>query len=398
MVQQPEILVHISAPGRIVDDARYRKEALGFLRFEAVARHVLLATTPKERDSVTKALEAQPATNVVEHLFGPVPEQTVSQTLWTKDRVVQRRRFPEADATSTTPRVLKPPLLQGTTPISLLPRPKTTKSPLVHIERTPAVERPRTAPTSSTTSQETSLLRRTQSDSWEPPPSVVPDSQPSQGILKRGITSSSPSPTHRGSSSTSKRRRLDSSPAFNAAPSAYGSPLAVILDPRVEVVAPFRSSASASTSFHQPASSPSPATSFPLELHPPRPPTGIAPFDSHLTLSLTNVSTILAVYFQPISHTRALDPLERGHWLLSTTAFSPEIKHKFWDFLTKFFDEGRAGWGVWCMREGETVKVYCWGEVVREVWCMLFLGSHRKINRVAARWIDSAGEVVVQMS
>lgn len=398
MVQQPEILVHISAPGRIVDDARYRKEALGFLRFEAVARHVLLANPPKERDPATEALEAQPATYVVDNILGPVPEQAVSQTLGTKDRVIQRRRFPAADATSTTPRALKPPLLQGTTPIALLQRPKTTISPLVHIERTPTVERPRTAPTSSSTSQETSSLRRTQSDSWEPPPSVVPDSQPSQGILKRGITSSSPSPTHREFLSTSKRRRLDSSPAFNAAPSAYGSPLAVISDPRVEVVAPFRSSASASTSSQQPASSPPPATSFPLELHPPRPPTGIAPFNSHLTVSLTNISTSLAVYFQPISQTRTLDPLERGHWLLSTTMFPPEIKHKFWDFLTKFVNEGRAGWGVWCMREGETVKVYCWGEVVREVWCLLFLASHRKINRVAARWVDSAGEAVVQMS
>ena len=42
-------------------------------------------------------------------------------------------------------------------------------------------------------------------------------------------------------------------------------------------------------------------------------------------------------------------------------------------------------------------KIYCWGEIVREVWLLLFIASHRKVIGAGAKWIDAAGEVVVVM-
>lgn len=48
-------------------------------------------------------------------------------------------------------------------------------------------------------------------------------------------------------------------------------------------------------------------------------------------------------------------------------------------------------------RPGEVVKVYCWGEVVGEVWIMLFIASGRKIKEVDARWVDAGGAAVVVM-
>jgi len=83
--------------------------------------------------------------------------------------------------------------------------------------------------------------------------------------------------------------------------------------------------------------------------------------------------------------------------------------------------EGRAGWGTWCVREyvdvvreeiivnegkdvgegesrrEEVAKIYCWGEVVGEIWLVLFLASSRKVKGVGARWIDAGGQVVVAM-
>ena len=401
MVQPPEILVHISAPSRIVDDARYRKEALGILGFEAVATHTLLASNSKRRGYGAEALDTLFATDVEEGLLQRKPDQTALQGSGKKHEGVRKRRAPVGDTISTTPgtSTLGASLfLQGRTPIPLLPRPNATKSPFIHVERTPAVERPRTAPTSSGSSQEASSLRRTQSDSWEPPPSIVPDSQPSYRPLKRGITSSSPSPTHRGSSPSPKRWRQSSSPAFYVAPSAHDSPLPVALKPKVEVFTHIRSSPPPPTSFKQVASPLSSNLHFPIEIHPPRPPPGTAHFKTHLTLSLTSVSAKLAGKYRPASQVRPLDPLERGHWLFSTAAFPLEIKKKFWDWFAVFLNEGRAGWGVWCIRERETVKVYCWGEVVKDVWCVLFLASHRKISGVGASWVDSGGKVVVQMS
>ena len=45
----------------------------------------------------------------------------------------------------------------------------------------------------------------------------------------------------------------------------------------------------------------------------------------------------------------------------------------------------------------EIVRVYCWGEVVGYIYILLFMGSHRKIRGMDARWIDAGGEVVIRM-
>ena len=91
-------------------------------------------------------------------------------------------------------------------------------------------------------------------------------------------------------------------------------------------------------------------------------------------------------------------------------------KQDFWDFLTKFVGCGQAGWGTWCIWEGqgpihpkdsdkenhepqprEVVKIYCWGEVVGEIWLLLFIASGRKVKEVGAQWVDAGGVAVVVM-
>lgn len=48
-------------------------------------------------------------------------------------------------------------------------------------------------------------------------------------------------------------------------------------------------------------------------------------------------------------------------------------------------------------QQGEVVKIYCWGEVVGEVWMLLFIASKRDIKGVGARWVDAGGVPVVLM-
>lgn len=101
-------------------------------------------------------------------------------------------------------------------------------------------------------------------------------------------------------------------------------------------------------------------------------------------------------------------------------------------FLEEVVGSGRAGWGVWCLiekvgaggdageedvstcateegptgkeqekaqgEEMERVKVYCWGEVVKEIWLVLFLASGRHIKGRGARWVDSGGMSVIRMT
>lgn len=45
----------------------------------------------------------------------------------------------------------------------------------------------------------------------------------------------------------------------------------------------------------------------------------------------------------------------------------------------------------------EVVKVYCWGEVVGEVWILLYIGSDKKVRDVEAKWVDAGGVAVVVM-
>ncbi|KAJ5455630.1 uncharacterized protein N7458_003894 [Penicillium daleae] len=114
----------------------------------------------------------------------------------------------------------------------------------------------------------------------------------------------------------------------------------------------------------------------------------------------------------------------------------------FWTFLAGFIArDARAGWGVWCIAEHietetETqtpihtntnttkdqdnyqdpntaihtatpttddafipilLKIYAWGEVAMHIYLMLYLASERRVRGMGLRWVDSWGEVVIQM-
>ena len=101
-----------------------------------------------------------------------------------------------------------------------------------------------------------------------------------------------------------------------------------------------------------------------------------------------------------------------------------------WDFLSEFVGKGRAGTNIWVIFEerskwaGEDeavgdcagnkiasgkevanvdrgvarIKVYCWGEVVSEIYAMLYLATKRKIHGCGAIWLDSRETAVIRMT
>lgn len=373
------------------------------------------------------------------------------------------------------------------TPWSNIPRKKALFN--IDVARTPdlPLPRPRTAPSDQTASVEIEPLlpRRTQSESnsWETPSAVIPDSQPSPPSLKRGSQISSDcdstntrhekkvrlqrfsSPVVENTSRVqvlsspipppvllpqAQTRILPSSPARRPRIPNRGGSTRVNCDPsssaeRTTQIALSSSQAlltprsskqlslpPSSSNHHQPQprsylspilplfwSSPHSFQEDPKILAPPPKPSS-KPFKTHLTPSLAILATKLPLlrfytHLQSTPPLRPLRVLERGHWTFPTTSFSPTGWNAFWEYLKDFIGAGRASWGVWCVvetcpdldskkRDGhngddrcKVCKVYCWGEIVPEIWLLLFMASHRQIKGCGAAWIDSGGEIIVQM-
>ena len=140
-----------------------------------------------------------------------------------------------------------------------------------------------------------------------------------------------------------------------------------------------------------------------LEVRPPPPPISSANMteDILITESLHQLVRKMPIekFFYVESQTRVLRPMERGYWLISCKTWKEELRRSNWDFLGGFIAQGKAGWGVWCVRDEnfETVRVYCWGCVVAHIYMLLFMSSERKVKGIGASWIGGDGEAVIIM-
>lgn len=382
MLPATELLVHISAPCAASDDARYRKEAQGYLLFKSANRHPLCRLDSSAEDGAKVA--SSPLLDVAPQVY--------------EDKETN----------------------QGNVDLPSLktPGPRPQKLPKIHVTRTPLDRRPKTAPASISCIKETpvSILdRRSQSDSRKQPASFIPDSQPSASLAispsKRRHRSKSPSPSSLLSSPSSKRRRLSSSGVSLPAEAPSSSSLQ---DRQLD----WKTSAS--------------SKSLCSILDPPPQPSN-TPFKTYITAPLALITAHLPlstfyISFQAQPPSRRLKIHERGHWSFSITSFSVEHKKKVWTYLEKFIGEGRAG-RVSCFLEEvkddiaedtnkgpatvhdrtlpyeeedgvgkeELLKIYCMGEAVPSIWLLLFIATTRRIKGCRAQWIDASGTVVVQM-
>ena len=417
------IFVHVSGPSRGADDTRYRLEVQGYLNFESVERHTISEAGSEQQGNPEKNFLCK--SNNVES--GP---QQPYQGLQGRHQLQltppisssTRPKSPAITTTHTFPSVSRSnrigtPAMSSPKPISAFPRTSVKETPLLLIEQTPAIFRPRTAPAVSPSTR-IAARRRAQSDSWHTPPSVIPDSQPTPSSVDQPFTSSSPylkrhsdfdspSPSRSSLSPNAKRQRVQD--PSSSLPQE---------EPLAENLPGFTSS---SLDPHFESSPPSICVETSSEVHPAKPRIGTGKFKTHLTSSLVKIreheQASRHEWFNPVLLTRNLNVLERGHWLISINSWDQKTKSAFWNDLKKWIGEGHAGWGVWSIREMvedvfnkdsneenqahgnqlEVAKVYCWGEVLREIWLVLLMASRKKINGIGAKWIDAGDVVVVVM-
>ncbi|KAI1756709.1 hypothetical protein F4782DRAFT_483760 [Xylaria castorea] len=140
-----------------------------------------------------------------------------------------------------------------------------------------------------------------------------------------------------------------------------------------------------------------------LEIRAPEPPTlelHIEPQDL-ITEGLRKLGhdVGLPIRFRPKKQTRQLSPYERGYWLLDCSSWAPRLKRDAWAFLANYIGNEIAGWGVWCKRDPSfrELRAYCWGSVVPHIYYVLWLSSQRKIVFTGSSWIDAEGERVITM-
>ncbi|KAL9055223.1 MAG: hypothetical protein Q9206_003221, partial [Seirophora lacunosa] len=154
-MRSPEILVHAAAPSRGSDDTRYRKEALGILRFDCIKRHDILPTNTNK-------------TCAGEHVPPTLPQDSNTST-----DPAPRLHLTNALTNWATPTFTRPSpkLLVGRTPAPPLRDRASLRAADVLIHRTPVdQQRPKTAPSGPSIIQETPNLPRVLSDSFETPP------------------------------------------------------------------------------------------------------------------------------------------------------------------------------------------------------------------------------------
>ena len=417
MTPSTEILVHVSAPSRGPDDARYRREALELLGFEPANAHHLLSG--KRRDeSVWTSLEPmlKQATPIVcekTPLQRPSKpcQELPSSLLEQFEQATPYGKGTSSVGCNTSVKPLMPPPWQSKTS-------STSSTTRGRHHPVPATPNQPVTPTLVSISEHLSSSCHAESDSWRTPPSVIPDSQPVRSTSGRQEGSSSPyrkrairsdsslSPIQTRDHRDRKRRRRQ----LNSCGTSVDCQEATPDKPRLDFFP---------QKIEQGLEFPHTYDKLPLEIHPPRPLPSLDHFDSHVTPPLRGLRDRLplADLFKPSSQAHSLDQLERGHWYVQSGAWDEARKVKFWHFLSAFIGDGKAGWGVWCCRElegndansgsskenkappaeDEIVKIFCWGEVVQEIWLLLWLASAKRIIGTGAKWVDAQGETVIQM-
>ncbi|KAK7430772.1 hypothetical protein QQZ08_002561 [Neonectria magnoliae] len=140
--------------------------------------------------------------------------------------------------------------------------------------------------------------------------------------------------------------------------------------------------------------------SYSLEIRPPSPPVGVADVDPSDLVSekMAKLASDLSSRYRP-AWKREIDPFERGYWLLDCTGWSPDVRFSAWGFLTNYLRSGLAGWGTWCRRDNshDWIRLYCWGHVAKHTYLLLYLASGRQLKNTGARWYGAGGELVLDV-
>lgn len=448
-----EILVHVTAPSRVADDATYRSLANAYLAFQPTTRSSVAAPTipcspvqaPSAHATRAPQQQRQPQWDHKQAFTGSFYSDSQDISF---ESVLDNRSSPRLRARAQQPATPSPTKTRSgnsqanrqlpsqiadsypmpdtdvfnVTPTRVLQRylgshARASTSPASASEVTPRPAREITItsslPTSDTTNPKSSPENpRTRTGTVIPVTPLAPTST----TLKRKEPPQDQDydTTHISSSahsnpSTASLCRAESDPLPSKRPK---------LDGVNSLLSLARSSsdscATATTTTTnpppnsqlqrpQPPLLPSQTTLTSLEIRPPSPEVSIASLhpDDLISPKLAKLAQDLSSRYRPQPATstataaaRTLEPLERGYWLIDCSTWTDETRIDTWSFLTNYLRSGLAGWGVWCRRSEDwrRIKLFGWAHVAKHTYLLLYLASGRAVKATGARWVDADGE------
>ena len=432
---ETEIFVHITAPARAVDDAKYRTLAAAYLHFEATTRRPIVSPDVPEYEewdlnSNTQGVErgrtqaegaSQPTQppGVIQsplmsfrsaiHNFGSfqiqqpqekIPENFL-QSSWQSPPSVVEDSMPDNDF--AFPQYCTPTrILQHYT--STFGSTQLNTSPISQRRREQT--HPVSSPLESTSPGQVGLGVKSNGQHQPPheePAMVIPQSPGERDKRRR--------PTTPAASAVVEEKRIASS--YPSQPVGSTASFRAESEPPVSKRSrtsrdpdpgkPLTRSASDIGPQRTHRDIPSPPLLDTLEILSPAPLTtarALQPADM-ITDVLVSLARELDLEkrFRPASQARALRPFERGYWLVDCAAWEPDLKCSAWGFLTDYLGKGAAGWGTSCRRDEDFswIRLYCWGGVVGHMYLVLYLMSKRRVLYTGTSWIGADGGAVVVM-
>jgi len=94
---------------------------------------------------------------------------------------------------------------------------------------------------------------------------------------------------------------------------------------------------------------------------------------------------------------------ESGGTTLSSPFWTQAEFTTFWENMSQFIRDGKAGWGSRLVKEAHgdntwDVRFFCWGEVLGHAWLALWIISDKLVGRTPMTWMSADGLAVVRMS
>lgn len=102
--------------------------------------------------------------------------------------------------------------------------------------------------------------------------------------------------------------------------------------------------------------------------------------------------------YKPSYQAREMRPYERGYWLVKLDGWGHNEKVAFWGFLGNWIHrDGNAGWGTRACRDESWhwVRLYGWEHIVGELYILLYVASYRLLKCMEMKFYDGAGNVLV---